>query len=576
MKFFNTIKTIGYNLELWQLKNLIIYGIFICLLVFNPYDYIDSWRMSKVLLLQIINIILLLTVIGFYLIEKELNLRKDIIIITTFFSINAILFLFNYGFTYEIIPYLVLLEFGVLISGLLDKFKTRNILLLLIVLCLIDSVSVYLQYLQIIPQNTFSVFKQSGFFDNPSHKSGLYVITMSFLFWEYNKKESKIFLFLLLLFSITVGIGGSRGAIFSILLMFTGIYIYTQKSRKILITFIVVISLLITAFLFLYSIRKNSFDNRLKIWSDSISQTIYNKPTQGFGAGSFEFNFNKNRAEKNQINDQNIELYEYIDHPHNEYVKIFFEYGLLGIFFFILILAFTIKYICNSKYKEYYLIVLFSLLFLSLVQFPFQILMNWMILILVFLMITKEKIKINTYWLGTLLIIFSVTVYASIINYTLRKEIADYVESDDEYHFNSSEFNLYFKNANLIEPNSFLTLLNMFQNEGMVYRVGLHLDQLKNRTSNPAYYKLLGRQATIANNLNQSIYLYEMAYKLSTVHLTPLYELSVSINKTDTPNKYIDNICLYNKIIENTYDRTGYISHYKLMLSMDSLPYECK
>jgi O-antigen ligase len=93
----------------------------------------------------------------------------------------------------------------------------------------------------------------------------------------------------------------------------------------------------------------NSFDERLKIWENTID-IIKEQPILGVGSGNWQYNFLKYSVSQIDI----IVFYNTtFQKPHNDYLWILSELGIIGFTFFLLILFFIFKPVIKSVLKEY-------------------------------------------------------------------------------------------------------------------------------------------------------------------------------------------------------------------------------
>ena len=115
-------------------------------------------------------------------------------------------------------------------------------------------------------------------------------------------------------------------------------------------------------------ISANSFDERIKIWENTI-EIIKEKPIFGIGSGNWQYNFLKYSVSKiDKIVNNNTTFQK----PHNDYLWILSELGIVGFILFLLILFFIFKPTLKPILKEHNIelsILLSFLIGLSVISF---------------------------------------------------------------------------------------------------------------------------------------------------------------------------------------------------------------
>lgn len=159
--------------------------------------------------------------------------------------------------------------------------------------------------------------KVCGFFGHPTIAGSFLSLCLPFSIYKKKWIKSAIILIGILITQSWMAFFGMLGSM---------LFYFLPKTRTVLISSIIVISLLIVGVLSngkTFRFSENASNARFSMWKETVhdmKKKINNQsfPLTGFGAGSFKVLFHSWH--------QNNVL-----HPHNEYLKILFETGIVGV-----------------------------------------------------------------------------------------------------------------------------------------------------------------------------------------------------------------------------------------------------
>ncbi len=201
-----------------------------------------------------------------------------------------------------------------------------------------------------------------------------FLFILGLIFFRKNRALSIIFLFsIILTFSKTSYIA-------AIIFIFYYFFSETKLNKKdaFIILFVII---LIFSPLFYRAVKDEPFfGSRIKIWKTALITGIKNLP---FGVGGFNFNFysDQYKSVKKIKIDDNLEFYrEYLNNKiklnvynfkrvrfeHNFFIKLFTEYGIIGLIVSLYLLFFLIKTFNKRDYENRYLLLAFFVF--SLIQ----------------------------------------------------------------------------------------------------------------------------------------------------------------------------------------------------------------
>lgn len=189
---------------------------------------------------------------------------------------------------------------------------------------------------------------------------------------EFHKKYKNIILFFLpfYLFSIFTEAGKSGQIVLILLLVLFFMFFFKNNIKKLTIY---VITLIIGVFViyntseivekrFTYELKRfmeNKTSSRSLLFTHSID-LIKEKPVLGYGAGSFTDKFR-------DINEETKKVIRYQHKtPHNNYLYVWIELGLLGLLMFLLIFYFQIKELYRQNDGDF--MILLPILYLCVMM----------------------------------------------------------------------------------------------------------------------------------------------------------------------------------------------------------------
>lgn len=193
-------------------------------------------------------------------------------------------------------------------------------------------------------------------------------ILLLIFYFTRNFNLNKIFVFLyILISSIALGITSFRAGILGLFLVLIFYYLFShsQLRNKNLLpaVFIFLAGLLISSQLNENLIKRfewvESLSQEQKIFDSTVNSRIkayeicflmfYEKPIYGFGAGGFNSIY------------QNSDLGKWIDYPHNVFLELIAETGLIGTILFLIIFIKSVKSTLKTKIIElkYVMLLLF-------------------------------------------------------------------------------------------------------------------------------------------------------------------------------------------------------------------------
>ncbi len=284
-----------------------------------------------------------------------------------------------------------------------DKGILRYLLYGILITTSLEVLVGFGQIFNIIP-NTQSQFTLGGLFGNPGAYSGhlaivfAFVLTMVMYHKELRISENIYYIsFVCLLSTIfLIIISDSRGAwiaAFSVLvymlnyrynIIASAINLLRLKGLKYALGIVMICFIALSSFA-LYQYKPASAFGRLFVWKVS-KEIVLEKPIFGQGYGYFEANYGKIQAQyfqNNNIVSNEIEVADYVTCVYNEFLEMYIELGLVGLFLFLSILFFALanqNRPNKSKINIAAKASLVSVIVLSMVSYPYKIIPNLMIL----------------------------------------------------------------------------------------------------------------------------------------------------------------------------------------------------
>lgn len=210
----------------------------------------------------------------------------------------------------------------------------------------IQSILGWIQYFEWTPSNHI-LFDVTGNFLNPGPLGGYVGLALLILviFIRESVLQRKHTRSLCLLFPALSVMGifvlsFSRAAWLSALIAFSWQMLYTLRIRK--KTIALVVMLFSLCLLGLYQLKPGSADGRLFIWKVSAPMLLEN-PLTGSGAGSFSAKYMYAQAGYFENNPESKYIMKSSDNDFafNEYIRIGYEYGLVGLLLFAVVLIYN-------------------------------------------------------------------------------------------------------------------------------------------------------------------------------------------------------------------------------------------
>lgn len=247
--------------------------------------------------------------------------------------------------TYLILILSLVLLFTCVVSrngfrNLFESLRSRSFFYCIALVSLITSLHGFLQYIGLI--SSFNeVYTITGTFENPAGFATVQAAMFPFVFSRCFDKTSgrfhKCFSFVvsvLCLFSVVLSESrmGFLAICAAILVFFAftdSVVLFFKKHRWVWIpTAIIIVSL----FIVLYYIKKDSADGRLFIWMRCIDM-IKERPLFGYGTYGFQSNYMAAQADFFRGNPDSpfVMLADSVTKPFNEYIELTVNYGLVGL-----------------------------------------------------------------------------------------------------------------------------------------------------------------------------------------------------------------------------------------------------
>lgn len=322
----------------------------------------------------------------FYL--KDIFQNKVVLSMVLFFIVH-ILWIYgtdNYSMARKVIDDMRYIVYPILILSFLDKRFAINVVVAFIFGMLYSEIISYLIHFDVLPVSlelfgkeiytAQSAYNPSPFLIHSRYTLFLSITISIFLYNLFFLKSNIITMLFSILFITTASInliliGGRIGYVsFVILIIFVIIYKYRQSSIKPVMFFMIIIMLF---FMWAYSNSKmfktridyslntlstisvvddyrSSFGQRLGIWIYSLPVI---KENFLFGVGTGD--------QRDEVRAKIEEKHSYlhnVSNIHNEYVKNFLQFGLIGFIIFLNIFYQIVKYKTDTKYKKGLLLII--------------------------------------------------------------------------------------------------------------------------------------------------------------------------------------------------------------------------
>jgi O-antigen ligase len=435
-----------------EIKNYYLIGISIfflgILLVFKPaYDYTLIKNLTGFLLCLFVSI-------HFITIQKEFEFSKYIylpIIFFTYILISCFYALFKFEAGKNLENFLLyFLIFLVSLNLEIDK----KIFYIWIATGIIASIVGIFQFYS-------SRHYAISTFGNPNFFAGhiIMVLCLSFsnvLNWDFLKKEKysnffKLLDILCLLFGLwALGVSMSRAALMALIVGISFVWYVNFKEEKTFIKYaFIFLCFLILAFLFPKIIQLYKTNIRNYLWAGTW-RMILKKPVFGWGLGNFIFFYPYFRVREYFLQPESTPV---TNHPHNEYLEIWAELGIIGLLLFLFFIFSVIIVALKNKNSKPFLpgiiggiiSVLCDNIFSTNLRNPSTSMYFWFLLGLTFKYTKQEKIefKFSKYlWYSIFLVSLIMAIFHSYYriypqiyykNGITAKEKGDYEEAIENY-----------------------------------------------------------------------------------------------------------------------------------------------
>lgn len=262
----------------------------------------------------------------------------------------------------------------ILLSCIIKNKKPHFTDISLIITLCATSQALYGCYQGLLYHNVLNMYAN---FDNVAGLSSLLVFSLPFGFYSSRSSNSTIRYISwvsLAINTMCIILTTSRAAIISGLIIAFFILINKLKSKRLIITGIF-ISLLIAISFSLYSLKKDSADGRVLIWT--CTYNIINKsPWIGHGTYGFLKNYMNEQAEyfRNHPESNYSVLADDVKVPFNEFLHLWVNHGIIALALVIVLFAFCVK-LWRTRRNDKSLIsiaCLLSIAIFSMFSYPFK------------------------------------------------------------------------------------------------------------------------------------------------------------------------------------------------------------
>lgn len=271
---------------------------------------------------------------------------------------------------------LLFLTYFILSFQYIQKQQEKGVFeIALFIICLIVILSIIslFQYLKVV--ETDSRFSIVGIFDNPVGVASFLSISLPYLFFVFQKNKMNntfiklIFLAIIILSCGITFLSGSRSGIISTVLAVLLSSSFILRKKKILL-----ILCIIPLLLPLYTLKKDSADGRMFIWTNTI-RIIENNMWLGAGYDGFTKEYMTYQAKyfhSMEGNNQTKRIAGNIRDPLNEYLGFILTWGVFGVLLMVIFIVYTIYIYKQNKspFKNYAIISLIALGVFSFFSYP--------------------------------------------------------------------------------------------------------------------------------------------------------------------------------------------------------------
>ena len=250
----------------------------------------------------------------------------------------------------------------------------RFMLIAFIFVAGVNSLWGILQYADALPSG--GLFKVTGAFDNPAGLSSTLVVLFPFVLLGMVSKEGLLRQLSQIVFAlifIAVALSGSRAGILCVLLvLILGGHRFITKRSFVKWTFIVAWMILLIVVMFE---KADSASGRLLIWNVSWG-IVRDNWLWGLGHSGFASEYMNYQAVflTETANDKWMMLADNIQHPFNEFLLLWINYGIFALVFALLLFVYLVKRYMEDKTPEkqaaFFSIV--SIVIFAMVSYPFK------------------------------------------------------------------------------------------------------------------------------------------------------------------------------------------------------------
>ena len=262
----------------------------------------------------------------------------------------------------------------ILLSCIIKNKKPHFTDISLIITLCATSQALYGCYQGLLYHNVLNMYAN---FDNVAGLSSLLVFSLPFGF--YSSRSSNSIIRYISWVSLAINImciilTTSRAAIISGLIIAFFILINKLKSKRLIITG-VFISLLIAISFSLYSLKKDSADGRVLIWTCTY-HIISKSPWIGHGTYGFLKNYMNEQAEyfRNHPESNYSVLADDVKVPFNEFLHLWVNHGIIALALVIVLSAFCVKFWRTRRNDKSLISIacLLSIAIFSMFSYPFK------------------------------------------------------------------------------------------------------------------------------------------------------------------------------------------------------------
>ena len=320
--------------------------------------------------------------------KNEFNDKSSILLIIFFFYI-LIVSIIKKNFNFEFLSFLrfffIYLSLNIFANSRYEKLKIKEIFIFFIIIITFDSFYQYHFGKNIFGFEIFDNYRLTSFFkDEPIVGSFLLKITLPLIGIYLTKSNKNIyFLMIIILSTFIIFLSGERMPLMQLIFGIFLLTIFLENKKKVISIFSIIFLIIFiglslnqklldrysSTFSTLYFAIQNFDSNEVSNKNPSVNIYIKNfksgikiwSQNKYFGGG-YRY-YNKNCS----LIIQKVENLKCSTHPHNIYLEVLSDYGLIGLIIFISFIISNIIKIINN-YKNSY-ILSFGILF-SVIVFP--------------------------------------------------------------------------------------------------------------------------------------------------------------------------------------------------------------